>query len=850
MEPITESILCSIVASIICDIGKCCLGQIKYKKVNFERISVQEYVSQKLDYKYEMLSDYGTIEEYLKFPIVRDTISNYVTYIVTGRLEEKLFNHGIIRRNKSQNIEESDIVNFLVENLMICYKRNKVMTIPEKTLIEGFFSDVFSLVATYILEQMNQEEVAMIYFVNSKMNILGNGLFSKLDDIMTILDKSINSEVINLDENFLEKKKYYIKILKDNHKMAHIYLLDKFEIDEFYVPPFLSYRNENGRYQDIRFRRASGLVVHRSISEKIDEELFADWRHIFERNNIVYVTGGAGYGKSLFMKKLIVEYEKLNVLDAADYLVIYGELKNFYLNDKDNPMSVLDFLKNSMKKETLIDDTILSYELINYYLKRGRCLVLLDALDEVDKTKRQKLHSLVINFFKNENPNNKICITSRARGFLPEKDIEVYEIEPLDSIQIKTYVDNIIKLGKFDKKDRNSFLQQTEILVNKGFLSSFLVLSLLINIYKAERELPENKLELYQKCFEYISNKREKEKSQDKYDWSLISTLMKDNTFMELSNLCLPNNSDVSKDAIIECLTNVYRRKYESENRTEQAIEQFLIFCSDRTELFVPSSGEDCFKFFHRSFFEYFYSQYIYTRMHNVEEIYNAWEKFDIDSEVFELTLAMFKQKDEIKYQEIVEYILEKISNERIERKDRIVALNILILCMQVIDDELYKMAFINFLITASVFCIKSINDIHNQKFIVEVISSKKEYCTLISKHYEERAKFEVIKEFVNIFPEIVQFIQQSKKRIEVESKLIQGRFQNYFKYNFYSKIYFKMNSLKLFLEELKSIDIEKIGSKCGISKKEINKMQSRLKKYLALDKQVKELVIKAICEM
>lgn len=53
-------------------------------------------------------------------------------------------------------------------------------------------------------------------------------------------------------------------------------------------------------------------------------------------------------------------------------------------------------------------------------------------------------------------------------------------------------------------------------------------------------------------------------------------------------------------------------------------IQQFLIFCSDRTELFVPASGEDCFKFFHRSFFEYFYSQYIFTRMSSVEKIYDA----------------------------------------------------------------------------------------------------------------------------------------------------------------------------------------------------------------------------------
>ena len=80
-------------------------------------------------------------------------------------------------------------------------------------------------------------------------------------------------------------------------------------------------------------------------------------KYIFERSNIVYVTGGAGYGKSLFMKKLIGEYEKLNIVDADEYMVIYGELKNFFINNTSNPMSVVDFLQNSMKRETLIEDS-------------------------------------------------------------------------------------------------------------------------------------------------------------------------------------------------------------------------------------------------------------------------------------------------------------------------------------------------------------------------------------------------------------------------------------------------------------------------------------------------------------
>ena len=49
-------------------------------------------------------------------------------------------------------------------------------------------------------------------------------------------------------------------------------------------------------------------------------------------------------------------------------MVIYGELKNFFINNTSNPMSVVDFLQNSMKRETLIEDSRVSKELINNYL--------------------------------------------------------------------------------------------------------------------------------------------------------------------------------------------------------------------------------------------------------------------------------------------------------------------------------------------------------------------------------------------------------------------------------------------------------------------------------------------------
>ena len=219
----------------------------------------------------------------------------------------------------------------------------------------------------------------------------------------------------------------------------------------------------------------------------------------------------------------------------------------------------------------------------------------------------------VVAFFKNQNPNNKICITSRDRGFIPERNVEVFKIRPLSEDQIGKYVDKIIALKKFEKADKEPFMKQSQVLVEKGFLNSFLVLSLLINIYKAERELPENKLELYQKCFEYISNKREKDKTQNEFDWKVITPIMKDNTFIELSRMGLPNNSNIDRKEIKDKLLQIYKTKYGSEAETENAIDEFLKFCADRTELFVPTV-EDKFKFFHRSFFEYFYSLYIFLR--------------------------------------------------------------------------------------------------------------------------------------------------------------------------------------------------------------------------------------------
>ena len=619
--------------------------------------------------------------------------------------------------------------------------------------------------------------------------------------------------------------------------------MDTFDFSEFYVPPFLRHLSPEQKIRDhVSHMRRDYLIYAQDQTEIRKEDCFDDWKYIFDCSSIVYVTGGAGYGKSLFLKKIINDFGNINILNSSEYLVVYGDLKSFYV-ESSQPISIIKFLQNSMVKETLMDEKFFPVEMIEYYMKMGRCLLLFDALDEVEREKREELHKRIIAYFKNQNPNNKICITSRNRGFIPEKDVEVFDILPLDRVQIETYVDNIIKLGRFDVKDKETFLEQSSVLVDKGFLNSFLVLSLLINIYKAERELPENKMELYQKCFDYIAYRREKEKTKAKFDWNLISCMMKDNTFMELAKMCFPNNNDIGKNEIVDMLCKTYRGKYNSDAETEHAAEHFLLFCSDRTELFVPAAGEDRFKFFHRSFFEYFYSQYIFLRIREVSDVYKSLQQFDVDSEVFELTLAMMKQKDEPRYQKLMEYMFDKMEEEVGESLN---AFNILTLGMQVVDDNVYMHRYIDYLLQISEIITKNIENIPNQHVIYNVISNDDTFIRKVIEVYGDNAKLRIIEFFLEQLPEIELIIDgKALKELpdEERQRYIRSRFRLPYGNTFYLRLYIMYEDCANLLLSLSESGLETLLFKYETLKRTREKYMKLYIKYQALTEETKKML-------
>ena len=670
---------------------------------------------------------------FLKSPQVRDFFGAYANYMLKGSHYDEL-KRELKLPNGALSIPNEKVVRYLTKNFMNTYSSeySEITNFDWHTVWEYLIEAINSV----MLSKLTKHEAYHLAINNTRMDksleYLAEMLKNDNERMYEKINHLIKQCIIKSDKNYDEIKNRYRKILKDNFNTAHIYLLGEYAFDKFYVAPEL-------KMFPSRQTRSDVLTF-------VQNDLFWDvrmnWNDIFRNDNIVYVIGGAGYGKSLFLRNLIINHNKLIISDADEFLPIFCDMKN-YLTETVKHRPMTEYLQESMISATALEKDDISMEFINYHLSRGRCLILLDALDEVPKESRYEMHKTVISYMKNINPHNRVCITSRTRGFVPVSDAIVFDIPSLEKKQVEQYVDNIILLGDFKESEKDDFLEQAKNLIEKRFLNSFLVLSLLVNIYRAERELPENKLDLYAKCFEYIANKREKEKNAPKkqYNWDRINPFMKDNTFIRLATLCFPNNHEVDRKDVFDCLLSEYgTTSFSDAVACENAITEFLDFCAERTELFVPAQKDDSFKFFHRSFFEYFYSLQISLEIQDVSSIYEQFSKFDVDSEIFELTMSSFKQRRHAKYIETINFLFDAAHNEL--KANSFTAYNILtILVTQIITEPIYHEKYVDVLVSFMDSIVGSINKhdgVKNTDMILTFCEANKDFPSRIVNGYNK----------------------------------------------------------------------------------------------------------------
>ncbi|MGW8822631.1 NACHT domain-containing protein [Paenibacillus lautus] len=667
MDPISSTIvipsIVNVSCSILVDLFKSYKNRTRAATLLKE---VQQFITEFTDGEL----DSGSFINFLELPSTTRDFVDFINFCAYRRQNS---------RKKKFILDKESFVEYLSGKAR-AYVKEEVGRILNINTLKKYFTQIINIIENKLIQKLDTEHVGMLYFVNNSL----------LETEKRILESLKSEKIIRQNKDFELIKNNYVNIIKKRNKMSHVYGIDELDLYSFYVFP---------RFYVSEPDESTPKTMRSNIYKK--REVAIDWIDIFKESNMVSIIGGAGFGKSLFLKNLINKSNELNIHNPSNLIPIYCDLKQFKINSRNSPSySIEDFLVDSMISNTGIDKRLISKDFLDYFLSEGRCLILFDALDEVEVEDRADLNELISSFFEVTNKHNKIIITSRAQGFIPRTRI-VCNVCPVDKDQIEEYLSKMVKLKQFNQQNIIEFMRQCDVLMESNFLSSLLTVSLLVQIFKAEKELPESKIDLYDKCVEYISKKREKDQKKSSFDFKLMSNILDNNiSFEKLSWLARPNNIEIKEDEIKKLLLDIHEDSYSSRNETRIAIGEFLKFCAQRTELYVAGNQDAHYKFFHRSFYEYFYSKCIINEFPNNEDLLNELLKFGIDSEMFELTIALLKKQNYDRFKGFVRIIYELIEKsddfEELELQSEFLKLCLMLDVSEQLQlcDKVYRLCF------------------------------------------------------------------------------------------------------------------------------------------------------------
>lgn len=322
----------------------------------------------------------------------------------------------------------------------------------------------------------------------------------------------------------------------------------------------------------------------------------------FKKHSKLIIFDNAGMGKSTFLKFLF-----LSAMQQKIQIPIFIELRHLKHDNTivDEIYKKINYLSEEFHKENIL-------QLIN----DGDFLFFLDGYDEISRADREKVSSDLKKFI-NHAGDNRFIITSRPDAGLNLASFEKFEIKNLKSEEafsiIRKY-DNVT--GYKLQEDLIKTIKNSEKHF-KNFLENPMFVSLLYVTFKNKRELPLSQGAFYRTVYDALYSDHDLTKD-DEFKRERGSDLSRDGLeyfFKKFAHHCFKHDiSDFERDPLLNIIREVLKDNYFTNK--DQAHDIFI----DITQ-HVPLITKDGinYKWIHKSFMEYFTSQYISTHTNKVK---------------------------------------------------------------------------------------------------------------------------------------------------------------------------------------------------------------------------------------
>ncbi len=244
--------------------------------------------------------------------------------------------------------------------------------------------------------------------------------------------------------------------------------------------------------------------------------------NLVTKHHKLMILGQPGAGKTTFVKQIALlcnrgQYEQ-------DLVPCFIQLRSWLMNCSDQGIDLLAYFMNQVKNSGL------SKQQGMMLLNEGKCLFLLDGLDEVSQQERVDL-ARNIDDFAQEFYKNKIIITCRPalqtfhfQGFI------YVEMACFDRLQIEEFAKGWFVATAKDKKTGKSqaeqFIQELEKADNQPLLElgiTPILLNLMCSVFQEKSSLPNQRYKVYQAGLDILLQRWDQSKGieRDSFDKNL-----------------------------------------------------------------------------------------------------------------------------------------------------------------------------------------------------------------------------------------------------------------------------------------------------------------------------------------